>query len=238
MLQEAYAHMVSIAERHTDEIITTAFENWPPLYKEFALAHPVASLPLGVDDIEMVLRGNSDRARLKQQAIAIPEIAQRTIELSGGRVFPKIGPVSWKEVPTFSIMESSEAAAMIPAMLASVTSRMAIILEAFVIGRVPTFVHFFPAIDLASHAELRVRVRAGKMVDARWQSVPSGVRPDFAIKERIISTAAELCPSSPLASLLLDLSVDCSNATSPARLIEINPDIPVVPAPLDRSSLS
>ncbi len=238
MLQEAYAHMSSIAERHSDEIITTAFENWPPLYKEFALARPVASLPFSVDDIEMVLRGNSDRARWKQQAISIPEIAQHTIKLLGGRVFPKIGPVSWKEVPTFSIMESSDAAAMIPAMLASVTSRMAIILEAFVIGRVPTFLHFFPAIDLASHAELRIRVRDGKMVDARWQSVPSGVRPDFAIKERIINTAAKLCPSSPLPSLLLDLSVDCTNATSPARLIEINPDIAVVAAPLGRSSLS
>ncbi len=238
MLQDAYTHLSSVAERHTDDIITTAFENWPPLYKEFALAHPVASLPLSSDEIEVVLRGNSDRARWKQQAIAIPEIALHTIELRGGRVFPKIGPVSWKEVPTFSIMELSEAAAMIPAMLASLTSRMAIILEAFVIGQVPTFLHFFPAVDLASHAELRVRVRDGKMVDARWQSVPQGVRPDVAIKERIISTAAELCASSPLPSLLLDISVDCSDTTSPARLIEINPDIPIISTPPDRSALS
>lgn len=238
MLQEAYAHLSSVAEKYTDQIITTAFENWPPLYKEYALARPVASLPLSADDIEIVLRGNSDRARWKQQAIAIPKFAQHTIEFYGDRVFPKIGPVSWKEVPTFSIIESSDAVAMIPALLASVTSRMAIILEAFVIGQVPTFLHFFPAVDLASHAELRVRVRDGKMVDARWQSVPQGVRPDVAIKERIIRTAAKLCSSSPLPSLLLDLSVDCSNATSPARLIEINPDILMISTPSDRSALS
>lgn len=84
MLQDAYTYLSSVAERHTDDIITTAFENWPPLYKEFALARPVASLPLSSDKIEVVLRGSSDRARWKQQAIAIPEIAQHTIELRGG----------------------------------------------------------------------------------------------------------------------------------------------------------
>jgi len=49
----------------------------------------------------------------------------------------------------------------------------------------------------------------GKMIEARQRYIDP------------LSTAAELCPSSPLPSLLLDLSVDCSNATSPARLIEI-----------------
>lgn len=224
MLESRYRQLSSIVGRYDEAVVLTSFENWPVPYRDSALAIPMHSLPVSAGDLEAIVRHQSGNNGLRSVdgrpvVFPAPDLSIPSEQL----LFPKIGPVSWKEVEAFRTIKAGDLEHCLPVLLTSMTSRMRLILEPFISLNMPTFLHLFPAMNLVDFIEARLTVRERRIVSARWQRLPEGFAPNQRQKQAVMELSMDLVEDSPLSDLYIDLCIDVSRPDTPARLLEINP---------------
>ncbi|TDK29604.1 hypothetical protein E2F50_22450 [Rhizobium deserti] len=224
MLESHYRELRSIVGRYDEAVVLTAFENWPAPYRERALAIPIHSLPVSLRGLNAIV-GQKSRSGMPCSSDDMPPFGfPRDFSIpSEQEIFPKIGPVSWKEVEAFRIMKAGDLEHCLPILLTSMTSRMRLILEPFISLGMPTFLHLFPAVNLTDFIEARLTVKERQIVSARWQRLPEGFAPNQTQKQAVMELAIELAEESPISDMYIDLCIDVGSPDAPARLVEINP---------------
>ncbi|OLP42441.1 hypothetical protein [Rhizobium oryziradicis] len=205
----------------------TSYENWSPLYQNHALVEPEYSIPLSCSVISSTVGfGDADYKKNADNISIIWENMRIGRPSNSNNLFPKIGPVSWKEVPAFISVNAEELSCEIPFLFAAVTSRMKIILQPFIDLQIPTFLHLFPFVDFSRFMEVRMTVMDGKVVDAQWQNIPKGTVPSQRCKDILAQLSVDLVRNSPMPNFYLDLCLDSRDANAKPRLVEFNPLIP------------
>ena len=158
------ARLVPAIRRDAELIVSTSFEAWPEAAQAAALARPLAALRLPPADLERVLRHNRSY-RTRHGIAAAPPIDDLAAGLSAVApatpLFPKLGPLSWKEAPWLACLDGSAAALWSGVLLRSATDRMALVLEAWLALEQSALLHLFPHLDLAGTAEIRFAVQDG-----------------------------------------------------------------------------
>lgn len=228
MRVETYSRLGAIAGKYADEIVATSFENWPEAHVEHALARPAISVAISTAELDQLLDGNETRraaGHRRAGALTVPSVLSSPPPAIDA-FFPKLGPVSWKEVASLRSIPAEDAEMLLPVMFASITSRMAIILDAFVVTGAPTFLHLFPHIELSHFIEARMTIEKRQVVAAKWQRLPHGIVPNERAKAGLIDLATLLAQSASLPNMLIDLCFDTGTPNAAPRLLEINPDIP------------
>lgn len=166
------ARLVPAIRRDAELIASTSFEAWPEAAQALALARPLAALQLAPAELERVLRHNrSYRTRHGIAAApAVDDLAAGLAALAPATpLFPKLGPLSWKEAPWLACLDGSAAALWSGVLLRSATDRMALVLEAWLTLEQPARLHLFPHLDLAGTAEIRFAVQDGTIRTIRRQ---------------------------------------------------------------------
>ena len=166
------ARLVPAIRRDAELIASTSFEAWPEAAQAAALARPLAALRLAPAELERVLRHNrSYRARHGIAAApAVDDLRGPSAAIAPATpLFPKLGPLSWKETPWLACLDGSAAALWSRVLLRSPTDRMALVLEAWLVLEQPALLHLFPHLDLADTAEIRFAVQGGTIRTSRRQ---------------------------------------------------------------------
>lgn len=158
------ARLVPAIRRDAELIASTSFEAWPEAAQAAALARPLAALRLPPTDLQRVLRHNRSY-RTRHGIAAAPPIDDLAAGLAAiapaTPLFPKLGPLSWKETPWLACLDGAAAALWSGVLLRSPTDRMALVLEAWLALEQPARLHLFPHLDLADTTEIRFAVQDG-----------------------------------------------------------------------------
>lgn len=158
------ARLVPAIRRDAELIASTSFEAWPDAAQAAALARPLAALRLPPADLERVLRHNRSY-RTRHGIAAAPAVDDLATRLSAiapeAPLFPKLGPLSWKETPWLACLDGAASALWSGVLLRSATDRMALVLEAWLALEQPALLHLFPYLDLADAVEIRFAVQDG-----------------------------------------------------------------------------
>ena len=158
------ARLVPTIRRDAELIASTSFEAWPDAAQAAAIARPLAALRLAPAELERVLRHNRSY-RARHGIAAAPAVDDLAARLSAivpeAPLFPKLGPLSWKEAPWLACLDGAAAALWSGVLLRSATDRMALVLEAWLALEQPAWLHLFPHLDLADAAEIRFAVQGG-----------------------------------------------------------------------------
>ncbi|WP_225768820.1 hypothetical protein [Inquilinus sp. Marseille-Q2685] len=162
--------LVPAIRRDAELIASTSFEAWPEAAQAAALAEPLVSLRLSPSDLDRLLRHNTSY-RTRYGIAAAPAVDDLAARLSAVvpavTIFPKLGPLSWKETPWLARLDGAAAGLWSGVLLRSATDRMALVLEAWLTLEQSAFLHLFPHLDLAGAAEIRFAVRGGTIRPVR-----------------------------------------------------------------------
>jgi len=210
-------------EPWADDVIASSFENWPKELRIHALAEPLVEIPMSANDIRTVLSHNPQYRRFLNRTQPEPLFTKSLGKKIEGDAFPKIGPVSWKEISAFINVPLAAFDELLPMMLRSVTDRMAFVLHAFVVRQVPTNLHIFPFIDLGAAYEARFRIENGKPVHAKWINRDGRPGPPPGSGERLSLSAAEIASSTGIHHGLLDLLLMQEDGHERIKVVEVNP---------------
>jgi hypothetical protein len=160
------ARLVPAIRRDAELIASTSFEAWPDAAQAAALARPLTALRLPPADLERVLRHNRSY-RTRHGIAAAPAVDDLATRLSAiapeAPLFPKLGPLSWKETPWLACLDGAASALWSGVLLRSATDRMALVLEAWLALEQPALLHLFPYLDLADAVEIRFAVQDGSI---------------------------------------------------------------------------
>lgn len=224
-----FKEIIDHIERHAPRVVETSFENWPPSLTRHVLAAPVVSVAIPPGQLARWLAENASyKANVRQAPTARrsgPEF--EPLELpKGQRFFPKIGPVSFKEIPAFVDTSADEIDAVLPMMTRSLTDRMAAILHAFVFEGVATDLHFYPLQDFTQIGEARFQIdEAGEIRSARWISSGTLERTK-QMNVALYDYGMEVANASGLSDCLLDISIQADGEETRYNVLEINPALP------------
>lgn len=222
---DTYERTYGKLESAVDAIAETSFENWPNSARALAFAAPVLSTPLGPDVLNIVLSTNPNYRKLvaREGVPQRPRIEVMQDDDIAADVFPKIGPVSWKEVPLYTRLGPPGVELQWKAALGSITDRMSLILAPLAAQGIPTMLHAFPWRNISELAEVRMSVVEGALKGGRWVRYPADIRPTEAMRAVCINVAREAASEFLTRSLEIDLCVGFRDGVVFAKLLEINP---------------
>jgi hypothetical protein len=211
-------------ERWADDIVASSFENWPEGLRAYALAEPLQSKSISPAGAQAVLSQNADYRRYLNTArpMELPSVEIAASPFKGD-VFPKLGPISWKEHAAFARVPFVTLPDMLPVMLRGITERMALISHAFVARQVPLQLHLFPFVDLSQSWEVRFRVEAGEPVHGRWQKRIGQQSPPKGSGEKLSIAAQQIAAQAGIDWGILDLVLLKADDQLLIRVVEINP---------------
>ena len=215
------ARLVPAIRRDAELIASTSFEAWPEAAQAAALARPLAALRLPPADLERVLRHN--RAyRTRHGIAAAPPVDNLAVGLAAiapaAPLFPKLGPLSWKETPWLACLDGAAAALWSGVLLRSATDRMALVLEAWVALEQPALLHLFPHLDLADATEIRFAVQGGTIRTVRRQD--GGDRPAPPSDSGALELVQSLVARTSLDRVFIDV---IDRGADEFRIVDINP---------------
>lgn len=210
-------------EPWADDVIASSPENWPKELRAYALAEPLAEIVISAGDMRAILSHNARYRRFLNLSKADPLPPARIGEQMDGDGFPKIGPVSWKEISAFINVPFATLDDVIPLMLRGVTDRMAYVLHAFVYRQVSTKLHIFPFIELRNAFEARFRIENGEPVHAKWMNRSDRAMPPAGSGERLSGFATKISEWAGIGHGLLDLVLLTGAQGEAIKVVEINP---------------
>lgn len=211
------ARLVPAIRRDAELIASTSFEAWPEAAQAAALARPLAALRLPPADLERVLRHNRSY-RTRHGIAAAPPIDDLAAGLSAVApatpLFPKLGPLSWKEAPWLACLNGSAAALWSGVLLRSATDRMALVLEAWLVLEQSALLHLFPHLDLADAAEIRFAVQDGaiRTIQRRGDHPAGGSEAQEFVRSLVTQTSLD--------RVFIDV---IDRGTGDLRIVDINP---------------
>jgi hypothetical protein len=211
------ARLVPAIRRDAELIASTSFEAWPEAAQAVALARPLAALRLPPADLERVLRHNRSY-RTRHGIAAAPPIDDLAAGLATVApktpLFPKLGPLSWKETPWLACLDGSAAALWSRVLLHSPTDRMALVLEAWLALEQPARLHLFPHLDLAGTAEIRFAVQDGAIrpIQRRGNHPASGSEAQEFVRSLVARTSLD--------RVFIDV---IDRGADDLRIVDINP---------------
>ncbi|MBY3066092.1 hypothetical protein HFO63_32455 [Rhizobium laguerreae] len=210
-------------EPWADDVIASSFENWPKELRVHALAEPLDAIPISAGDMRAVLSQNAQYRRFLNisQPVSLP--SRGFGKKMEGDAFPKIGPVSWKEISAFISVPLAAIDELMPVMLRGVTDRMAFILHAFVCRQVSTKLHVFPFVDLSKAFEVRFHIEDGEPVHAKWMNRSDRYVPPPGSGEKLSNFAANIAERVGIGYALLDLLLIKGADGEAIKVVEVNP---------------
>lgn len=213
------ARLVPAIRRDAELIASTSFEAWPDAAQAAALARPLAALRLPPTDLERVLRHNRSH-RTRHGIAAAPAVDDLATRLSAiapeAPLFPKLGPLSWKETPWLACLDGAASALWSGVLLRSPTDRMALVLEAWLALEQPALLHLFPYLDLADAAEIRFAVQDGSIRTSQRR----GDHPAHANGSDAQEFVRSLVAGTSLDRVFIDV---IDRGAGDLRIVDINP---------------
>lgn len=218
-------------EKWSDNIINTSYENWSEELYNYALHAPIFSISLSVNELEcLALQNYSYRSFLnKNVKPAIPKIQlPKEIERYDGSFFPKLGPVSWKEIPIWTCIESKMFSSIFPHMLASITDRLAGIIHIYLKQECSLNVHLFPYINIAEQGgkEVRIEIINGHIKRGHWlfDCVANlDTQEKRKVNSILLDLTEALVQNLQIKNAVLDLCLIERESAFDLKIIDINP---------------
>lgn len=149
---------ISELEPYRPELFTTEFSNWSEKLKQLAFNKPLFQYRLTPDALKIILLQNTAyRKYAKIRKKPAPLLIDTPEQLTDA--FPKLGVMSWKELPGMTFWPKGVSGnTLSKAWLSNITSRMASVLHAWVETDRDTFFYLYPYHDLTDAVELRFYV--------------------------------------------------------------------------------